>query len=112
MAMGEPDKANLQAELERAGWRVERCNRDDWWEHESWELTSTWRPTHARAYLTLLIDPQSETSEIGAVWAIAVTIEKPTGHVKAGRSAIRVSPRWPERLKEIVEAASSPRPSN
>jgi hypothetical protein len=110
--MGEPDKANLQAELERAGWRVERRDGDDWWEHESWELTSTWRPTHAKAHLTLLIDPQSETSEIGAVWAIAVTLEKPTDRREAGRSAIRVSPRWPERMKEIVVAASSLRPSS
>jgi hypothetical protein len=110
--MGEPDKANLQAELERAGWRVERRNGESWWEHESWELTSTWRPTHARAYLTLLIDPQSDTSAIGAVWAIAVTLEKPTCRTEADRSAIRVSPRWPERMKEIVVVAGSLRPSN
>jgi hypothetical protein len=110
--MGEPDKANLQEALERSGWRVERRNGDDWWEHESWELASTWRPTHAKAYLTFLIDPQSETSEIGAVWAIAVTLEKPTDHMEACRSAIRVSPRWPERMKEVVVAASSLRPFN
>jgi hypothetical protein len=110
--MGEPDKANLQAALERSGWRVERRNGDDWWEHESWELASTWRPNHAKAYLTLLIDPQSETSEIDAVWAIAVTLEKPTDRMEAARSAIRVSLRWPERMREIVVAASSLRPSN
>jgi hypothetical protein len=110
--MGEPDKANLQAELERAGWRVERRNGDDWWEHESWELTSTWRPNYSKVWLTLLIDPQSKTSEISAVWAIGVTLEKPTDRMEAGRSAIRVAPRWPERMKEIVTAVSSLRPSN
>lgn len=110
--MGEPDKANLQAELERAGWRVDRHNGNDWWEHENWELTSAWRYTHAKAWLTFLIDPQSDTSAIGAVWAIAVTLEKPTSRMEAGRSAIRVSPRWPERMKEIVVVASSLRPSN
>ena len=83
--MGESDKADLQAELERAGWRVKRRDGDDWWEHEVWELASTWRPTHAK-------------------------VEKPTDRMEADRSAIRVSPRWPERMKEIVVAANSLRP--
>jgi hypothetical protein len=110
--MGEPDKADLQAALERVGWHVERRSGDDWWEHEVWELASTWRPTHAKVFLTLLVDPMSKTSEIGDVWAIGVTLEKPADRMEAGRTAISVRPRWPERMKEIVVAVSSLRPSN
>jgi hypothetical protein len=110
--MGEPDKDNLQAELERAGWHVERRGGDAWWEHESWQLMSAWRPTHAKIFLTLLIDPMSVTSGIGAVWAIAVTRERPASRREADGSEIRVSPRWPERMKEIVAAAGSLRPSS
>jgi hypothetical protein len=109
--MGPPDKTDLQAELERTGWRVERRDGDDWWEHEVWELTSTWRPTHAKVFLTLLVDPMAKTSEIGDVWAIAVTLEKPADRMQAD-PVITVSPRWPDRMKEIVAAAGSLRPPN
>jgi hypothetical protein len=111
--MGDPDKTDLQAELERAGWRVERRVGDDWWKHEVWGLASTWRPTHAKAFITLLVDPMSETSDIGSVSAIAITLEELTGRWEAGGSAtIRVRPRWPERMKEIVLAANSLRPAS
>lgn len=108
--MGDPDKANLQAELERAGWRVERRAGDDWWAHESWELASSWRPVGATIFLTLLVDPQSETTDIGSVWAVSISSTLPDDRMDAGRTAIRTSPRWPERLKEIVAAANALRP--
>lgn len=110
--MGDPDKANLQAELERAGWRVERREGDDWWIHESWALTSAWRPVGASIFLTLLVDPQQlETNDVGSVWAISVSNTPPSDRMDAGRTAIRTSPRWPERLKEIVAATNSLRPT-
>src|SRR5436190_12657761 len=110
--MGDPDKTELQAELERAGWRVERHAGNDWWEHEVWEFASAWRPTHAKAFLTLLVDPMSETSDIASAWAIAVTLERPADRTQAGGAAVRVRPRWPECMKQIVLAASSLRPSS
>jgi hypothetical protein len=109
--MGEPDKANLQAELEHAGWRVERREGDDWWVHESWALTSTWRPVGATICLTLLVDPQAETSNVGSVWAVSVSSTPADDRMDAGRTAIRTSPRWPERMKEIIAAANSLRPA-
>jgi len=109
--MGEPDKVNLQAALERTGWRVKRHDSNDWWIHESWELTSTWHPIGTTAFLTLLVDPQAETSDVGSVWAVAVTVHRPGDRMDAERSAIRVSPRWPDRMKEVVAMASSQRPS-
>lgn len=109
--MGDPDKANLQAELEHAGWRVERCEGADWWVHESWTLTSAWRPVGATIYLTLLVDPQSETSDVGSVWAVSVSSTPPVDWMDAGQTLVRTSPRWPERMEELVAAANSLRPA-
>jgi len=109
--MGGPDKADLQTALERTGWRIERRDGNDWWIHEIWELISTWRPVGATAFLTLLVDPQARTSDIGSVWAVAVTLHRPGDRMDAERSAIRVSPRWPDRMKEVVAVAKSLRPS-
>lgn len=109
--MGEPDKADLQAELEHAGWGVERSAGDDWWVHESWKLTSTWRPVGASVFVTLLVDPQSATNDVSRVWAIAISSQRPVDWLEASGRAIRVSPRWPTRLKEIVAAAKALRPA-
>jgi hypothetical protein len=109
--MGEPDKIDLQAALENVGWRIKRHVVDDWRIHESWELTSMWRPVGATAFLTLLIDPQAKANDIASVWAIAVTPTRPGSRADAERFAIRVSPRWPDRMKEIVATANSQRPS-
>jgi hypothetical protein len=110
--MGDPDKADLQAALEKTGWLVDRRLGEDWWEHEGWALTSKWRPVGASAFITLLLDPAAEPNNVGSVWAVAVTPGKPLDRAEADRCAIRVSPRWPERMKEIVDAASLLRPSN
>jgi len=40
--MGETDKVNLQAALERTGWRVKRHESNDWWIHESGDSTCSW----------------------------------------------------------------------
>jgi hypothetical protein len=109
--MGEPDKASLQADLESAGWRAERRGGDDWWVHEYWELQSTWRPVGAKIFLTLLVDPQSETSDIRSIWAISVSSRQPVDRIDAERTAIRVAPHWPRRIEEVVEAANSLRPA-
>jgi hypothetical protein len=109
--MGDPDKTTLQAELERSGWRVQRRAGDEWWAQESWELSSAWRPVGATIFLTFLVDPQSETTtSVGSVWAVSVSSSLPDDRMDAWRTEIRTSPRWPERLKEIVAAANSLRP--
>jgi hypothetical protein len=109
--MGETDKANLESELERAGWSVQRLPSDDWWIHETWSLSSTWRPVGTTAFITLLVDPQAQTGDVGSVWAVAISNQQLTDRMEVGRDEIRVSPRWPERMKEIVAAVGSLRPA-
>ena len=109
--MGESDKANLEAELERAGWSVQRLPSADWWIHETWQLSSTWRPVGTEAFITLLVDPQAQTSDVDSVWAVAISKQQPADRLEVGRNDIRVSPHWPERMKEIVAAVGLLRPA-
>ena len=113
--MGDPDKVALRAALEASGWDVERIERDDWWVFESWRLTSTWRPQGASAYVTLILRPDSDTSRpsrIADVSYVAVTHEPPSfDRFEASRAAIGVSP-WPDRLRDVVAAATALRPSS
>jgi hypothetical protein len=104
--MGEPDKVALRAALESAGWRVQLVEHDEWWVHECWRITSTWRPVTAQAYVTLLVDPQAPKSAVGSVWAIALSHDLPRDRIETGRVDIRTSPRWPDRKAEIVKAAA------
>jgi hypothetical protein len=108
--MGEPDKQKLKAGLESAGWHVERRLGGEWWQHEIWQLTSTWRPQEAVAFLTWLVDPMSKGSDIGSVWAITISRRAPRDWTE-GDYTIRVSPQWPERLKEVIAAAGKLRPA-
>ena len=110
-AMGDPDKQKLQASLESSGWHVERRPGDEWWQHEVWHLTSTWRPRSAVAFITLLVDWESKhRPDIRSVWAITVSSSVPTGWTGQD-CTIRVSPRLPERLKEVVAATGELRPA-
>jgi hypothetical protein len=111
--MGEPDKIALRAALEVSGWSVERVDRYEWWIHEAWLLRSTWRPQDALAYITFVTRPDYETgraSLIADVWEIAVTLEPPRERLEHGRTNVSVQPQWPERLREVVDAAAALRP--
>jgi hypothetical protein len=108
--MGEPDKINLQAALEAAGWRVERQAGEVWWAHEVWSLTSEWSPVGARVTLTLLVDPQSDTTLVSDVWAITASHEPLTGRSENAENTVHVRKRWPERMKDVVALAETLRP--
>jgi|JI10StandDraft_1071094.scaffolds.fasta_scaffold254923_4 hypothetical protein len=108
--MGEPDKINLQAALEGAGWRVERRQGDIWWAHEVWSLTSEWSPVGARVTLTLLVDPQSDTALVSDVWAITASHEPLTSRSEHTENTVHVRKRWPERMKDVVALAETLRP--
>lgn len=109
--MGEPDKVILRAKLEGAGWKVSPLERDEWWLHEAWMLTSTWRPVGAEVHLTMVIDPQINSSGIENVWAICVGRSSPMERLAEDQTTVRTSPCLPERLEEIVAAARALRPA-
>ena len=108
--MGEPDKVKLRAEIQDNGWNIECRVSDNWWAHEFWGLTSSWRPVGARIFVTFLVDPMERSNDIASVWAIAVSSEMPADRIAAERTAISVSPRWPERMREIIGKVNSLRP--
>ena len=64
--------------VEKDGWRATGLDNYDFhkWSMETWLLESVWSPIGAMAYVSLLIDPQSDFQNPYA-WAIEVSDEKP-----------------------------------
>jgi len=63
---------------EKNGWKATELDNYDFhkWSMETWLLESVWSPTGATAYVSFLIDPQSDFQN-PYVWAIEVSDEKP-----------------------------------
>jgi len=97
----------LRSALESSGWNVERVESKHWWLNELWRLTSVWRPNGKTVYVGFLVDPMSDASSPKHIWAVVITGEQPPERLQEGRTQIRLRPRWPERLKEIVDAVSA-----
>ena len=108
--MPDTRKIQLRSAIENSGWRIENVKFDDtiWWLDELWRLTSTWRPTGTTAYVAFMVDPQVvREDDPKRVWAITVGREPPQDKNHTGGELFSVSPRWPERLEEIVNAVSA-----
>lgn len=60
------------------GWKATKLNNYDFrqWSMETWLLQSLWSPVDAEAYVSFLIDPQSDFQNPYA-WAVEVSNEKP-----------------------------------
>lgn len=60
------------------GWKATELDNYDFrqWSMETWLLESVWSPIGAKAYVSFLIDPQSDFQNPYA-WAIEVSEEKP-----------------------------------
>lgn len=57
-------QTTLRTALARRGWQAEAHELDTWWCHECWRLQSLWAPQGLRAFLTFLIDPQSDGEQM------------------------------------------------
>lgn len=64
--------------VEKNGWRATELDNYDFykWSMETWLLKSIWSPIGATAYVSFMIDPQSDFQNPYA-WAIEVSDEKP-----------------------------------
>ena len=70
--------AAARAEAEKNGWKATELDNYDFykWSMETWLLESVWSPIGVTAYVSFLIDPQSDFQNPYA-WAIEVSDEKP-----------------------------------
>lgn len=64
--------------VEKNGWKATELDNYEFhkWSMETWLLESIWSPIGTTAYVSFLIDPQSDFYNPYA-WAIKVTDEKP-----------------------------------
>jgi hypothetical protein len=68
----------LRLALTERGWEVAAVESPgDWWCHERWRLRSLWPPRNREAFITFLVEPQSEFSQLQQgnyqVWAAAAS---------------------------------------
>ena len=68
----------LRSALSERGWEIVAVESPgDWWCHERWRLRSMWAPREREAFVSFLIEPQSEMSELQSgnarVWAAAAS---------------------------------------
>ena len=105
--MSATQKRQVEAELERAGWRVAARDvptSDPWWIDELWEIESEWSPRGARAFVTFLVDPQGPVDRKAGeyVHAVAITRHRPQIEAEAGPKVF-LRPRWESRnVQELV----------
>jgi hypothetical protein len=101
--------AVLRSALEADGWEVLEIEEPDpWWCHELWRMRSVWAPRECEAFITFLIDPQSETEQLQRgtyrVWA-AVASASPLSEWRAAPSeaTITTSHGWASQVPTLVE---------
>ncbi len=73
----EAQKKEMLELTEKNGWKVTELDNYDFhkWSMETWLLESIWSPIGTTAYVSFLIDPQSDFQNPYA-WAIRVSDEK------------------------------------
>ena len=78
MTYSDPRVEQIIDKIQKSGWESTVLDsKPEWWADKVLELKSTWSPTEARSYLTLLVDPQypdlnSRKPEQG-IWAISLS---------------------------------------
>ena len=93
--------------LENSGWKVERVEFERWWLNELWRVTSVWRPNGMTVFVGFLADGQiDDVSDPKHIWAVWISRKQPSQRLQEEGEIIRLRPRWPERLKEIVDAVA------
>lgn len=88
---------------EKNGWKVTELDNYDFhkWSMETWLLQSIWSPIDATAYISYLIDPQSDFQNPYA-WAIEVSDEKPVYGKERNRFEVSLK-QWKNEKNEFLK---------
>lgn len=107
-----PNISGYQSVIRKAltanGWEIAAVEElDAWWCHESWRLRSLWAPHDFGAFLTFLIDPQSETERLQRgeyrVWAVKASRGKPVRWQDAELEfTLPLSGTWQQQMSELI----------
>lgn len=98
----------IRTALTENGWEIASVEEPDaWWCNECWQLRSLWAPHGFRAFLTFLIDPQSETERLQRgeyrVWAVKASQGMPVGWQDAeSEFTVPLSGKWQQLMTQLI----------
>ena len=105
----EAQRAEILKRLGRHGWELSEVEDEmlEWWADEVWLLESVWSPPGARAYVTFLVDPQSDTRNRKrghGIWAVKASAARPTDWLaEEGEYTLSLGRGWEEELPHLFE---------
>ena len=88
------------------GWKATELDNYDFrrWSMETWLLESAWSPIGLTAYVSFMIDPQSDFQNPYA-WAIEISEEKPVYGKERNRFTVSLK-QWKNERKDFIEFLS------
>jgi len=104
-------RQGLLSTLEEHGWRIVSHEEQlQWWADEMWLIESTWSPVGRLAYVTFLVDPQSQRDRKKGenVWAIMASSTKPESMwTRNDKFTMTMNRGWKESLPAFLEYLAS-----
>lgn len=99
----EAQKNEMLELVKKNGWRATQLDNYDFqnWSMETWMLESIWSPIGSTAYVSFLIDPQSDFKK-PYPWAIEVRKEKPIYRTNCENLTISLK-QWKKEKKDFVK---------
>lgn len=99
-------KREIQAEIEKNGWKIVNVDDYEWWENEVWEIASDWSPVGAKAFITFVVDPQIIVDK-NAVWAVLASLIRPADWQGESTDFTLVfNNKWKDNLPALIEFLS------
>ncbi|MEM9161022.1 MAG: hypothetical protein AAGB46_18380, partial [Verrucomicrobiota bacterium] len=92
--------------LESKGWsRKETIDSGDCWADTIWKVESRWSPEGVPAFITFLVDPQTESNDKKNehVWGVGISGELPTSRIEAERNGTLALKKIQKHLDELTE---------
>jgi hypothetical protein len=108
----------LRLALTERGWEVAAVESPgDWWCHERWRLRSLWPPRNREAFITFLVEPQSELTPVEGgerrVWAAAASAAPlATWQDAPSQGTLKLAQRWESQVPLLMEYLAKLRSSS
>lgn len=97
----------LDQKIAEAGWRiVQKTEMPDWWADEIWQLESIWSPVGRSAWITFLVDPQSDSPNRKKgqhVWEVALSAKRPSDRISNFEFGISLKSGWQKDLGNFIK---------
>jgi hypothetical protein len=100
-------RQELLNQLPQHGWRIVSQEEElEWWADEMWRIESLWSPVGSLAYVTFLVDPQSNHQRKRGedVWAVMASVARPASRLNLeGEFTVSLGRGWKQELPAFFE---------